>query len=329
MYEKTWALVILKILILHDYISKKPTLDELDNFEQAKSIDAVLQKLNLKTVLYSCTNYFEKDFSFIRECNPDIVFNLVETYNGTGRNSFMIPMLLEALNIKYTGASSKIIWTTTNKILTKEILLKNNIKTPLWSLIDPKSKNFKNLENNNLVICKSINEDASIGIDKNSVFLLNKDNIKNFDEKSFFIEEYIKGREFNVAIYEDEHLVILPVSEIVFKNSNKNSIDILDYDSKWSPNSKSYKNSIRNFNFKKNDNLLLKNLKEISKNIWEIFKLNGYIRIDYRVDMNNNPYVLEINANPCIANDSGFSASFNEAGFSYEQMVEKILKTTS
>lgn len=318
----------MKVLILHDYISNNPKPDELDNFNEAKSVEAALKNYGFETILFACTNFLEKDILNIKNFNADFVFNLVETYEGLGKNSFIIPNILESMNINYTGSSAKNIWTTTNKILTKEILLKNNIKTPFWSLIDETANEFKKLENKNLVICKSINEDASIGIDKNSVFNLKKVNINTFDRKSYFLEEYIEGREFNVAIYEDENQKpnLLPVSEIVFKNRDKNSINILDYDSKWAIDSVEYENSVRSFEFAKQESALLNDLKDISIKIWKVFKLSGYIRVDFRVDINMIPFVLEINANPCIAEDSGFAAAFKEAGYSYEQMIELLIK---
>ena len=48
-------------------------------------------------------------------------------------------------------------------------------------------------------------------------------------------------------------------------------------------------------------------------------------RVDFRVDSNNKPWILEINANPCISPDSGFVAAANYVGLSYKDIIESIL----
>jgi len=59
---------------------------------------------------------------------------------------------------------------------------------------------------------------------------------------------------------------------------------------------------------------------------WELFKLKGYVRIDFRVDSDNNPFVLEINANPCLAPDSGFVAACEKYGMKYTDIIKNIIK---
>jgi len=66
-------------------------------------------------------------------------------------------------------------------------------------------------------------------------------------------------------------------------------------------------------------------MEEISRQIWEIFNLSGYARIDFRLDEENNPYVLEINANCCLSPDSGFIAQAKAGGFDYSTVVQRII----
>jgi len=309
----------LDVLIVHDDILDSKNQDDLDNLNEAKSVSAALKELGLKHTLYAFSD-INRVSNFLINNKLKFIFNLVESYKGSGINSYLAPMLFESLDIKYTGVSYKNIWLTTNKILTKEILIKNNILTPDFSLADDFNKTNKLLRKK--IIYKSIYEDASIGINKNSVFVLDA-NCKLFNKKDFFIEEYINGREFNVAIYNKNGVpAVLPVSEIVFKDKD----NFLDYEAKWSTESISYKNSYRTFDFKKTDKKIIDTLIEISLNIWNLFKFNGYIRVDFRLAENNIPYVLEINANPCIAVDSGFTASFNKLGFSYNEMISFLIK---
>jgi D-alanine-D-alanine ligase len=48
--------------------------------------------------------------------------------------------------------------------------------------------------------------------------------------------------------------------------------------------------------------------------------------VDFRVDEENQPWILEINANPCLSPDAGFMAAAAQAGLNYRQVVERIIR---
>ena len=50
-------------------------------------------------------------------------------------------------------------------------------------------------------------------------------------------------------------------------------------------------------------------LRAIASRCWDIFGLRGYARVDFRVDADGRPWVLEVNANPCLSPDAGFAAA--------------------
>ena len=69
-------------------------------------------------------------------------------------------------------------------------------------------------------------------------------------------------------------------------------------------------------------------MKKLSLQCWEMLEMSGYIRVDFRIDEDHLPYVLEVNANPCISPDAGFVAACSEGGLDYTSMIERILKST-
>lgn len=271
--------------------------------------------------------------SQLNKIRPYFVFNLVESVEGDGSLIYLATALLDSLNIRYSGSSTEAIFSTTNKVMAKKLLVFNRIPTPGWVYQD---HIYDFIEKEQYII-KPVSEDASIGISDSSVVTVtNLDNLreilvlrKRLIGKDIFAEKYINGREFNISILEGEAgPEILPVPEIVFDHYGESKVKIIGYKAKWDLNSFEYVNTYRTFEIKKEDKVLIEKLKYLSLKIWKTFGLRGFARIDYRVDCNNNPYVLEINANPCISPNSGFFAACIEAGLTFEKVIEKIIIST-
>jgi len=180
-------------------------------------------------------------------------------------------------------------------------------------------------------IVKPIWEEASVGIDTDSVFKLSEtEKVKKIAKLSpshYFIEEYIDGREFNVSILaSDNGMEVLPPAEMVFSSFFDNKPKVIGYKAKWDEKSEEYKQTNRSFGTLESNQTLKNKIVKICSESCEAFNLHGYARVDIRVDKNDNLYILEINGNPCIAPDSGFVAAINYAGYNNEIMVKRIME---
>lgn len=314
-------------VILHQEIIENAAQDELDVLVQAGEIKKVLEKKNFKVAIIPA----DKNFKFIdkiKKIKVPVVFNLVETFNGSGKYAHIVPLILEQLKIPYTGNSSDAVYLTGNKVIAKEIMSSYEIPTPEWY-----SKILRKKLNYGVYIFKPIAEDASVGINDESLIMIDsnekiENNISVFEKKyktSFFCEKFIEGREFNISVLEvDGKPLVLSPAEMIFKKENM-KFKIVDYESKWDEESEKYKNSVRSFSREPKDNVLIDKLSKISKECWKLFSLSGYARIDFRVDKENNPYVLEINANPCLSPDGGFYAASLMDKFNFDEIVMKIV----
>ena len=67
-------------------------------------------------------------------------------------------------------------------------------------------------------------------------------------------------------------------------------------------------------------------LAELARTSWEQLDMDGYARADFRVDPYGTPWVLEVNPNPCISADAGLAAAAERAGWSYTELVRRILQ---
>ncbi len=315
-----------KAVILINKISAKPLPDEQDVLEQAEAVEKAMQLCGYS----SQRAYFDLNmkitWEFLTKLKPDVVFNLVETVSGRGELIHLAPTLLECLEIPFTGSASLPLYISSHKVLAKSRFIELGLPTPCWyygeSITDK-------MQEGNYII-KPVWEDGSSGITDNSVFYLDESSIDRLQlirkNRKLFLEEYIQGREFNIAVIggKNEPLV-LPPAEIRFTDYPPGKPHILNYASKWDEGSFEYRNSVRHFDFTGEDASLIEKLKKISLNCWKGFDLGGYARFDFRVNQNNEPFLLEVNANPCLSPDAGFIAAAGKTGLDYKAVVERIL----
>lgn len=188
-----------------------------DPISEYETIASALRKydyhvytLNIKDDI----NIFIKDYE---KNKPDVVFNFVELYKDKPRLEMNFTGLLELMNVTYTGAPPLALGTCQNKTLTKRILSTIGIRTPRFKKIKTMDKTFR-LGLQYPLIVKPAWEDASVGIDNDSI-VQNVDELKKRVEYVFnsfkqpaLVEEYILGRELNVAVFGDKNPVVLPIS---------------------------------------------------------------------------------------------------------------------
>ncbi|MBN2401055.1 MAG: hypothetical protein JXN64_01525 [Spirochaetes bacterium] len=319
-----------KIVILHQLVPDSASPDEKDVLAQRDEIADSIMRLGYEPVKVAITLDLDAAKNTLIHIAPYKVFNLVESIDGNDRLMGIAPALLDSLSIEYTGAKTEAIAMTGNKILAKRLMEQAAIPTPFYFLI---SEIDKIKAPKGVYIIKSALDHASIGIDEHSLLKVSgkieKSAFKNAAgryKSESFAEIFVDGREFNIAILDgSDGPEILPHAEIVFRNYPEGKPRIVDYRAKWDADSFEYKNTVRNYNFKKSDKRLLGMLNEYALKCWDIFGLSGYARVDFRVDAEGKPWVLEINANPCLSSDAGFMAAATQKGFAFDDVIKRIL----
>ncbi|SFM86925.1 D-alanine--D-alanine ligase family protein [Thermodesulforhabdus norvegica] len=321
----------MRVLVLHSDISDHAPPDELDTLVQARWVADLLASRGHSVT----TGPFRPDQFYMKELlgstRPDCIFNLVETVNGSGKYSYLAAQFCEQEGIPYTGSSARTIFITSNKCETKTLLASKGLPVPrtLWP-----SERADSSDGARKAIIKPLWEDGSVGLTSSSVINLadldwsdpGKAVNGRFSEGELFVEEYVEGREFKVSLISLRGCVkVLPVAEILFRDFGKEEPKILDYEAKWCPESPSYKRNIREFGVEQREPVLAERLTDLSLLCWQILKLRGYARIDFRVDKRGQPWIIEVNANPCLSPDAGFMAALGEAGIDPEDAVESIL----
>jgi D-alanine-D-alanine ligase len=323
----------MKVAILHGYVPEDARKDELDVLAEVEVVNTALRALGHEVSTIPFSFNLEEVIANLQAWRPEIVFNMVESLNGFGQFIYFAPTVLDFLRIPYTGAQTNAMYVTTNKVLTKEHLRSAGIPTPAWQTAREISKEGVTFQPPYMV--KPVWEDASVGVDDRS-FVTNKSKLLKILREQMarygecFVESYISGREFNLSLLGGLDLPeVLPPAEMIFKDFSPGNPQIVGYRAKWEENSSEYFQTIRNFKLPGRDAGLIDRLRSIALQCWQTFELNGYARVDFRVDDNGMPWVLEINANPCISPGSGFAAAADEAGLSFETVVARIIKDGS
>jgi D-alanine-D-alanine ligase len=231
------------------------------------------------------------------------------------------------LGFQFTGNTPITLGNCLNKERAKNILRSFGIQTPKSQIIKPTDKILKTSFNLKFpVILKLLTEDASIGISELSV-------VNNYSEltkqlrflfetykQDVIAEEYIEGRELNIAILGDQ---ILPISEILFNGLPDNLPKIITYDSKWIEESVYYQHTQPSCpaDIEKNTR---KNVEAVAMEAYRAMNCRDYARVDIRLSNDGTPYVIEVNPNPDISTDSGFARAALAAGISYGELLYTI-----
>lgn len=318
------------VVVLHNKISDTPTTDELDVLDQVKDVNDALMQLGYKTAIVPFSFNLEKAIEDIKKENPKFVFNLVEGIDNDGQLITIAPAILDYLKIPYTGCTKEAMFITSNKVLTKQVMKTHNIPTANWITSDNAIDN-EYIDGERYIV-KAIWEDASIGLDEDAVVspvskedLLNIIRTKNNKYRiEFFAERYIHGRDFTISMVARKQSPVCEVTFLDYYSDDK--VRVFNYNAKWVKDTPEYDNTDIDFEFNGVKKSTIEEMQKIAYDCWDIFNLNGYARVDFRIDEDGKPFVLEINPNPCISRGIMFEKTFREGGIDYIDVIKYIIE---
>jgi D-alanine-D-alanine ligase len=327
------------VVILYNRVTLSDSAGDLDVLRQCVAVEEALHGLGHITSRVACTMDLAAARNQLLAEKPDIVFNLVESLGGTDRLMPAAALLLESLQIPFTGASSLAMISTSEKLVAKRRMLDHELSTPAW--LTAADHRWQGVEaagwTPEQAIIKAIAEHASLGLNDDSVLAVTTLSLADLTKRivlrsqelgtPHFAEQYIDGREFNLSLLADNgDAFVLPPAEIEFVDFPGGKPKIVGHDAKWNDQTSEYINTPRRFDFPHADLALLDELQALARRCWTAFDLRGYARVDFRVDADGQPWILEINANPCLSTDAGFAAAVENAGLTFRDIVARILQ---
>jgi D-alanine-D-alanine ligase len=266
----------------------------------------------------------------ITDWKPDVVFNLLEEFNGIVTYDQHVVAFLELMQQPYTGCNPRGLLLSRDKPLCKQLLAYHRIPTAQFAVLRRGIKFRVPPRLRYPLFVKSATEDASLGISQASVV----ENPQQLRDRVAFIhdqigtdalvEEYIDGRELYVGVLGNERLTRLPVWELGFGSLAANQAGIATRKVKWDRKYQQ-RHGISRQAAVDLPPATVAALDRLSRRIYKSLGLSGYARMDFRVRADGQVFVLEANANPCLAQAEDFSQSALSAGIGYQDLLARII----
>ncbi|MBU4252250.1 MAG: ATP-grasp domain-containing protein [Candidatus Omnitrophica bacterium] len=319
-------------------LKKKDPQKPADYFSECDSeetINSVVSALKIKGHSVEAIDVeYPAMFSYFKNNRVDMVFNIAEGKHGRFRES-EVPAVLDYLNIPYTGSDTFSLALALNKTLTKKILKAENIPTPNFQLF-VKGDEVLDSDLRFPLIVKPNCEGSAKGINKTNV-VDNSGDLKLKVKECIYIyrqealvEEFIEGKELTVGILENGKTRVLPILEIDFSNCKKSGEYFYSWKMKEFQGNRELGLVPEFYCPARLDKDIAEKVKDVALRTHRAVGCLDISRTDIRLDMNNVPYVLEINPLPGLdPKESNFPIMAYAAGMKYEDLIEAILISAS
>jgi D-alanine-D-alanine ligase len=255
----------------------------------------------------------------------DIVFNISEGLTGRNRES-QVPILLEMAGIPFVGSDALTLGLTLDKVMAKKIFIAEKIPTPKFFEVASVNE-LANLNHHKFpLIVKPRFEGSSKGLSESSRVETREELIKQVEfivsayKQPALVEEFISGQEFTVALIGNDPVEVLPVVQIKIDGK-------LKLNDKFYTFARITSDRLEYICPAKIPQELKKKIDDLALRTYKSVDCCDFGRVDFRVDNEGRPYVLEINPLPSLSTEDVFMLVAQNIGITYEQIIGRILES--
>lgn len=285
------------------------TIDELNGTDDFPTLEE-LKKLDPKRIL-ECFN---------SDLFDDIDIAFIVMHGKYGEDG-ILQALLELRGIPYTGSNVKASSLAMDKSSSKMLFGAAGLPTPQWTVMTPKDfGNYELIEEirdelGEELVIKPNDQGSTIGI--TIVTTGNLDDIHNgiieagkYSDR-VLIEAYIEGREVTVGILDREPL---PIIEIVPESG------FYDYKHKYTKGHTEYvcpaelTEDITHFT------------QSLAQTAYLALGCSGFGRVDFRINEDGQPYILEVNTIPGFTSTSLVPKAAKESGIEFPELCRELIE---
>jgi len=327
----------MKVLVLFDVASpaapdetfSPESLKEQDKSTEADVLECLKRlghEVETLAVFDKVTDIIEK----ITAYQPDIVFNLSESFYNNRAHEANIPALLDLMKVKYTGSGPGALQLCKDKALAKKVLAYHRVRLPRF-VVSHRAHPLRRLRRFVFpAFIKPVGEESSDGISK-AAFARDEseaiERVRYLHQKfscDVLIEEYIEGRELYLSVLGNTRLSVFPPREIFFEQVPDDAPKFATFHAKWNQRYRE-KWGITNGPAKPLPEGVAEHLTDLARKVYGLLKIRGFGRIDVRLTPQGDVYFLEANPNPSLARDEDFAQSAAAAGTDYDTLIQQIL----
>ena len=253
----------------------------------------------------------------------DLVLNIAEGYKGRNRES-QVPLLLEMYDVPFIGADALTLGLTLDKLLAKKIFVAEGIPTPKFFEVDSVDELERISDYNFPLFVKPRYEGSSKGLSEASrvtdIEGLRRqvELITQVYKQSVLVEEFIKGREFTVAIIGNNPPEVFPSVQVEIDNE-------INLGDKFYTFARITSDRLKYVCPAKISENLENELRQLALRVYKAVDCRDFGRVDFRVDDNDKPFVLEINPLPILSHEDTFMIVAEYTKIGYNGIIKKIV----
>ncbi len=315
-----------KILLLHNHDNSWTPRDLIETEQDRQGAMKALRKFGYEVtdvkVYHSVAQALERHHFDPREW---LVFNWCEGYADRPWDYDGVTEELDRLGFVYTGADTWSLRTSADKGRVQAALREAGVPMPRGRVLQPGDERDWSIFP---AIVKPVNQHGSYGIDRQAI-VSNEQQLRErvqYVADQFhapaLVEEFIAGREFQVTMWGNDRLEVLPEVEVAFMNATDWREQIYTYEIKFDCDAPAH-HPIRFLCPAMLTPQMRQAIARVCRRTYRALRCRDYARIDLRM-RNKRVYVLDVNANPDINSESLLVIAANVEGLTYEEVVARI-----
>jgi D-alanine-D-alanine ligase len=272
------------------------------------------------------------DLASLRTClaelEPDCAFNLCESLGGDSRLESAVPLLLELLGIPFTGSPPEVLSFALRKDRVKQRLEAAGIPTPAGRVL---ARADDSCDLPFPLIVKPVREDGSVGISRASVVRGPSELARAVEaiatalRQPCLVEQFVEGREFNVALLGHPTPRVLPLSEIDFSGLPAGAPHVVSYEAKWSSGSVDDLGTSPVLH-PTLPNGVAARVRRAATDAFRAVGVRDYGRVDVRLSATGVPYVIDVNPNCDLSPQAGMARAAAAVGIDYGSFVGLLVR---
>ena len=295
---------------------------ELDGRRTVECLKAALESAGHKVVLIGGARQLISRITN-DDLKVDIVFNISEGFKGRNRES-QVPALLDLYNIPFVGADALTLGITLDKVMAKKCFMADGLPTARYFKANIEDDLFELNTIGFPLFVKTLHEGTSKGITQASrvenfkQLKAQVDHICRNYKQPALVEEFIKGTEFTVGVIGNNPPEPMPVVQYAIDGRTCLGNEFYSY-------RHVVEKSVEYICPAPIDEKLARHMQDLAVRVYKSVDCRDFGRVDFRVDEEGNPYVLEINPLPSLSPDDVFVLFAKAKKMSYNQIINKIM----